>query len=205
MSAYVNRYTFTMFLLLGFFVNSVPSVGFRSTASLKVKPLNGSSIKAGWQPALTSINEVVVDTIYSPIQLISRIIRKPIRDVNFWGKALTIYGSYKVHQVKTKVQSKLVGRRRGLNVNQIQEMCKNKTDEMYNYLHEENSKRMVNLCLGMKGFYLKTGQFLGTRHDFMPEHYTVYVASYFVFYCKFTKELTYVNNLFIEQAFETSR
>ena len=38
----------------------------------------------------------------------------------------------------------------------------------YNQTHEINSRRMINLCLSMRGFCLKTGQFLGTRHDFMP-------------------------------------
>ena len=41
----------------------------------------------------------------------------------------------------------------------------------YNQTHEINSRRMINLCLSMRGFYLKTGQFLGTRHDFMPINY----------------------------------
>ena len=39
-------------------------------------------------------------------------------------------------------------------------------------LHELNSARMVDLCLSLRGFYLKAGQFLGTRHDFMPSAYT---------------------------------
>jgi hypothetical protein len=26
--------------------------------------------------------------------------------------------------------------------------------------------------MGLRGFYLKSGQFLGTRHDFMPPNYT---------------------------------
>ena len=44
---------------------------------------------------------------------------------------------------------------------------------MYRSIHEINSRRMMNLCLGLRGFYLKTGQFLGTRHDFMPKQFTV--------------------------------
>lgn len=39
--------------------------------------------------------------------------------------------------------------------------------------HERNSDRIMDLCLSLKGFYLKSGQFLATRHDFMPEPYTV--------------------------------
>ena len=33
------------------------------------------------------------------------------------------------------------------------------------------SDRMLKLCLDLRGFYLKSGQFLGTRHDFMPKIY----------------------------------
>lgn len=32
-----------------------------------------------------------------------------------------------------------------------------------------DSDRMLKLCLDLRGFYLKSGQFLGTRHDFMPK------------------------------------
>ena len=32
-----------------------------------------------------------------------------------------------------------------------------------------DSDRMLTLCLDLRGFYLKSGQFLGTRHDFMPK------------------------------------
>jgi predicted unusual protein kinase regulating ubiquinone biosynthesis (AarF/ABC1/UbiB family) len=32
---------------------------------------------------------------------------------------------------------------------------------------------MLNLCLSLRGFFLKSGQFLGTRHDFMPDEYTL--------------------------------
>ena len=44
--------------------------------------------------------------------------------------------------------------------------------DAWNEIHEINSQRMVKLCLDLRGFYLKTGQFLGTRHDFMPPQYT---------------------------------
>ena len=112
----------------------------------------------------------IQSVIKGPLIVASKVVGKPIRDVNFWGKALTIYGSYKVHQVKSKIGSSInVRGRRDPNWKEIKQ---NKTDEMWNFIHEENSQRMVDLCLGMRGFYLKTGQFLGTRHDFMPKHYT---------------------------------
>ena len=96
-----------------------------------------------------------------------RIIGKPFRDLNFWGRALHIYGSYKIHQVKAKVD-KIRNKTLGGNVNNNS----NYTSDKWHSIHEVNSKRMINLCLGLRGFYLKTGQFLGTRHDFMPKSYT---------------------------------
>lgn len=30
---------------------------------------------------------------------------------------------------------------------------------------------MLHLCLSLRGFYLKSGQFLATRYDFMPLQY----------------------------------
>ena len=37
------------------------------------------------------------------------------------------------------------------------------------FLFSLSSDRMLKLCLDLRGFYLKSGQFLGTRHDFMPK------------------------------------
>lgn len=36
-----------------------------------------------------------------------------------------------------------------------------------------NSDKMLKLCLDLRGFYLKAGQFLGSRPDFMPTPYIV--------------------------------
>jgi predicted unusual protein kinase regulating ubiquinone biosynthesis (AarF/ABC1/UbiB family) len=36
-------------------------------------------------------------------------------------------------------------------------------------VHALNSDRLLDLCLDLRGFYLKSGQFLGTRSDFMPQ------------------------------------
>jgi aarF domain-containing kinase len=43
--------------------------------------------------------------------------------------------------------------------------------KIWDKAHEENSERMLNLCLSLRGFYLKAGQIMGTRADFMPEPY----------------------------------
>jgi predicted unusual protein kinase regulating ubiquinone biosynthesis (AarF/ABC1/UbiB family) len=73
---------------------------------------------------------------------------------------MRIYGSYKTYQIK-KLKSKL---KPSSNKNSTMTMT-------WDDVHEINSKRMINLCLSLRGFYLKTGQFLGTRHDFMPIQY----------------------------------
>ena len=89
------------------------------------------------------------------------------RSVQFWGRAIRIYGSYKAYQI-SKFKTKLKGRRRNdKNSNNNNDSSSPTWDD----IHEENSKRMLDLCLKLRGFYLKTGQFLGTRHDFMPIQY----------------------------------
>ena len=90
-----------------------------------------------------------------PLRVVS-VVRKPLRDLNFWGRAMRIYGSYKGQQ--------LVLRRK--------QYDRQPASELFNTTHEINSRRMLDLCLSMRGFYLKTGQFLATRHDFMPLQYT---------------------------------
>ena len=39
--------------------------------------------------------------------------------------------------------------------------------------HDVNSDRLLDLCINLRGFYIKTGQFLGTRYDFMPRIYCI--------------------------------
>lgn len=68
---------------------------------------------------------------------------------------MRIYGSYKSYQMQ-RLKSKING---------------NNSTLTWDDIHEQNSERMINLCLELRGFYLKTGQFLGTRHDFMPIQY----------------------------------
>ena len=65
------------------------------------------------------------------------------RSMQFWARAIHIYGSYKVHQIKSKINNN-----------------KNSSSIMsWEDIHEENSKRMMDLCLSLRGFYLKTGQY----------------------------------------------
>ena len=106
--------------------------------------------------------------ISSPIRVVHRLIRKPIRDLDFWGKVIQIYGSYKVSQIHSRVRgAQLLFR--GKNVSESND---DSSTDMWGKVHEINSQRMMKLCLGLRGFYLKSGQFLGTRHDFMPPNYT---------------------------------
>ena len=100
---------------------------------------------------------------------VNQLIRKPIRDLDFWGKVAQIYGSYKLSQIKSRLMmTKSVLQRKSEGV----VIANEKRLKLWDEVHEINSKRMMKLCLGLRGFYLKSGQFLGTRHDFMPPNYT---------------------------------
>lgn len=102
---------------------------------------------------LNKLNNSTLNTVSTKI--------RPIRDASFWLRAGRIYSSYKLTQVKNSIK-RIITRKSDLRV----------TNETWDFIHELNSQRMIRLCLGLKGFYLKTGQFLGTRHDFMPSTYT---------------------------------
>jgi predicted unusual protein kinase regulating ubiquinone biosynthesis (AarF/ABC1/UbiB family) len=90
------------------------------------------------------------------------------RNLVFWGRAGRIYTSYKLLQVKIRGK-KIINR---VTFRRNTQMITNTTQSLWENQHEVNSQRMINMCLGLRGFYLKTGQFLGTRHDFMPQAYT---------------------------------
>ena len=101
----------------------------------------------------------------SPLSSIAHTLGKPFRDARFWSQVVHIYSSYKC----TQVQSIIDGLWKRPMAN---DQSSNTVDSLWEQTHEINSKRMMNLCLDLRGFYLKTGQFLGTRHDFMPPNYT---------------------------------
>ncbi|CAM9142122.1 unnamed protein product, partial [Heterosigma akashiwo] len=75
------------------------------------------------------------------------------RAYHFWSGALRIYLSYKALQARTVFAGAA------------------RKQELFDALHEVNAKKMLNLCLELQGFYLKSGQYFGTRHDFMPRAY----------------------------------
>ncbi|CAM9732518.1 unnamed protein product [Chrysoparadoxa australica] len=81
------------------------------------------------------------------------------RALQFWGRAGRIYVSYKLLELRCAITLNGPSHER-------------KRERLWAELHELNSERMLNLCLDLRGFYLKAGQFLGTRHDFMPSQYT---------------------------------
>eukprot|EP00607_Mallomonas_marina_P002039 CAMPEP_0182430998 /NCGR_PEP_ID=MMETSP1167-20130531/45511_1 /TAXON_ID=2988 /ORGANISM="Mallomonas Sp, Strain CCMP3275" /LENGTH=451 /DNA_ID=CAMNT_0024616813 /DNA_START=224 /DNA_END=1579 /DNA_ORIENTATION=- len=90
--------------------------------------------------------------------------KKPFRDISFWGRAARIYSSYKVTQIRVKILDR--------HKRKEAEAVANRTEGLWNSIHELNSNRMMELCLSLRGFYLKTGQFLGSRYDFMPTQFT---------------------------------
>jgi aarF domain-containing kinase len=104
-----------------------------------------------------------------PVRVAHRLLRKPVRDLDFWGKVLQIYSSYKLSQIQSRFP-RIDFRRPEEDVTEISD--EGRKENMWFRVHEINSHRMMNLCLGLRGFYLKSGQFLGTRHDFMPPNYT---------------------------------
>eukprot|EP00611_Tribonema_gayanum_P008756 TRINITY_DN1836_c0_g1_i2.p1 TRINITY_DN1836_c0_g1~~TRINITY_DN1836_c0_g1_i2.p1 ORF type:complete len:478 (-),score=92.03 TRINITY_DN1836_c0_g1_i2:1001-2434(-) len=79
------------------------------------------------------------------------------RALRFWLMSSTIYLSYKRMELVMRL---------GLGGNTEEEK-----EATWNALHELNSDRMLAMCLELRAFYLKMGQFLGTRHDFMPKQY----------------------------------
>lgn len=91
------------------------------------------------------------------------------RNAAFWKQVSTIYFSYKGHQAKMLYRS-LVNRRKVRNA--ITTTTIDDTDDNgWDRIHDLNSDRMLAMCLNLRGFYLKMGQFLGTRYDFMPRQY----------------------------------
>jgi len=71
-------------------------------------------------------------------------------------RAATIYCSYKANTIAVSLKCK-------------GDLTKRK--ELMGKLHDLNSDRMLSLCLDMRGFFVKAGQFLSTRKDFMPQIY----------------------------------
>lgn len=112
------------------------------------------------------------------------------RKVEFWKRAGRIYFSYKLFQLRRRLfprkKSSTAVASRELLADEEDNLFhdeddgkgeeKEEVDPEWEHIHEINSQRMIDLCLSLRGFYLKSGQFLSTRHDFMPSQYTTKLA-----------------------------
>lgn len=79
------------------------------------------------------------------------------RTGDFWRRTMGIYAAYKATQVRAALL-RLQG----------------KDDETINAQvwtpqHQWAGEQMYDLCVSLRGFYLKAGQFIGARGDFVPE------------------------------------
>lgn len=94
-----------------------------------------------------------------------------LRKQAFWKRAGRIFASYKAFQIRQKL---FPSKANTSSDNQLQSRrwFSLRLPCSWDELHELNSQRMMDLCTSLNGFYLKSGQFLSTRHDFMPLQYT---------------------------------
>lgn len=74
------------------------------------------------------------------------------RSLDFWLRVAQIYSSYKLLQAQEALQS---------SSDSFGFISRINFEQKWNELHEKNAQRMMNLCLSLRGFYLKSGQFLG--------------------------------------------
>ncbi|CAM9902114.1 unnamed protein product, partial [Phaeothamnion confervicola] len=85
-----------------------------------------------------------------------------LRVLDFWRRSAEIYFSYKAVQMTQGLKAALFPKT---------DASAAANEEEWERLHELNSDRMLALCLDLRGFYLKAGQFLAMRHDFLPSPY----------------------------------
>eukprot|EP00798_Chlamydomonas_sp_ICE-L_P027625 gene27625-7262_t len=79
-----------------------------------------------------------------------------LRTMEFWKRTVGIYGSYKATQVKCMAM-RMTGRGE-------EDIKQTWVDQ-----HTRAGQEMYDLCIHLRGFYLKAGQFIGSRGDFVPE------------------------------------
>lgn len=75
------------------------------------------------------------------------------RSAQFWKKAVYIYSRYKLTQVAARGKSD------------------DRRAKMWAKRHEWGGRRVYDLCVSLRGFYLKDGQYLGSRRDFVPSQW----------------------------------
>lgn len=134
-------------------------VWFHYSDAISMNSLRQKSFSFGLLPSRSV--EASTDQTTAPQQF---------RNLRFWGGVVRIYGSYKFHKTRLLVQrfvaQKILKKDVAIDWEALE----------WKRVHEMNSERLLSLCLHLRGFYLKTGQFLATRHDFMPREYTEKLA-----------------------------
>lgn len=93
---------------------------------------------------------------------------RTLRFLDFWSRAIGIYHDYKISQLRIKVSAALIR-------DPVER--ERRRQEWWDAVHERNSDKMLDLALALRGFYLKAGQFLGTRPDFMPMPYIIKLST----------------------------
>ncbi|KAJ8907642.1 hypothetical protein NDN08_007751 [Rhodosorus marinus] len=83
------------------------------------------------------------------------------RLVEFWSRTSKIYLGFKLVQVENILLHRDADAR----------------DTRWASHHEWAAKKMYSLCVDMRGFFLKAGQFLGGRDDFFPEAYCMLLST----------------------------
>ena len=73
------------------------------------------------------------------------------RTVRFWCHVVKVYGGYKLCQARAKLVPPGRDQR-----------------ALWARHHAWAGDCMLSMCLGLKGFYIKSGQFIGARGDFVP-------------------------------------
>jgi predicted unusual protein kinase regulating ubiquinone biosynthesis (AarF/ABC1/UbiB family) len=84
-------------------------------------------------------------------------LKKFSRTSEFWIRATGVYAGYKATQIKSVLLRNVLG----WSTDKIEE-------ELWTKQHERAAEQMYSICVDMRGFYLKGGQFLGARSDFVP-------------------------------------
>lgn len=84
-------------------------------------------------------------------------VKKFQRTSEFWLRATEVYAGYKATQLRSILLKNVMG----WSNERIE-------DEVWNRQHEKAADQMYSICVDMRGFYLKGGQFLGARSDFIP-------------------------------------
>ncbi|KAK9826706.1 hypothetical protein WJX74_011071 [Apatococcus lobatus] len=80
------------------------------------------------------------------------------RTASFWGRASLIYAAYKLTQFRAVAATSLIA----WNEEDVEA-------RIWQPQHKWAGQQMYLLAVDLRGFYLKVGQFLGSRGDFLPE------------------------------------